>query len=225
MSDYIVDSADLTSVANAIRTKGGTSAQLAFPAGFVSAVQAIPTSGTPTLISKSITENGTYNASSDNADGYSSVTVNVAGGGSGMAISNPPFKMVSGTITLSAAAYTMKILVDPAIINVNQYQLSFCHIIMPDEYWDDYEHNSTYDNRAAGQFTWYPQYYFESSLTAYNRTQTFLSSNANGHSWKSGGTFSRDFDNNGFNIQTAGSSWKFIEGVPYRYALICCKIL
>lgn len=44
--DKLVDStqlnSDLTSVANAIRTKGGTSAQLAFPAGFVSAVNAIP---------------------------------------------------------------------------------------------------------------------------------------------------------------------------------------
>lgn len=32
---------------------------------------------TPTLTTKNITQNGTYNASSDNADGYSSVTVNV----------------------------------------------------------------------------------------------------------------------------------------------------
>lgn len=32
-----------------------------------------------TLITKNITQNGTYNASSDNADGYSSVSVNVAG--------------------------------------------------------------------------------------------------------------------------------------------------
>ena len=43
--DKLVDStqldADLTSVANAIRTKGGTSGQLAFPAGFISAVGAI----------------------------------------------------------------------------------------------------------------------------------------------------------------------------------------
>lgn len=31
----------------------------------------------PTLISKSITNNGTYNAASDNADGFSSVSVNV----------------------------------------------------------------------------------------------------------------------------------------------------
>lgn len=34
----------------------------------------------PTLISKTITENGTYSAEDDNADGYSEVTVNVQGG-------------------------------------------------------------------------------------------------------------------------------------------------
>lgn len=88
--DKLVDStqldADLTAVANAIRTKGGTSAQLAFPAGFVSAVQDIPTGTTPTLITKTITENGTYDAEDDDADGYSEVTVNVSGGGDGFLI-------------------------------------------------------------------------------------------------------------------------------------------
>lgn len=47
--DKLVDStqldSDLASVANAIRTKGGTSAQLAFPAGFVSAIGDIPSGG------------------------------------------------------------------------------------------------------------------------------------------------------------------------------------
>lgn len=47
--DKLVDSTqldtDLTSIANAIRTKGGTSASLAFPAGFVSAIEAIETGG------------------------------------------------------------------------------------------------------------------------------------------------------------------------------------
>lgn len=43
MSNYIASDTDLTAVANAIRTKGGTSAQLAFPSGFVSAVEAITT--------------------------------------------------------------------------------------------------------------------------------------------------------------------------------------
>ena len=35
---------------------------------------------TPTLISKQITENGTYTAADDNADGYDEVTVNVPSG-------------------------------------------------------------------------------------------------------------------------------------------------
>lgn len=47
------------------------------------------TSDSPTLITKSITENGTYNAESDNADGYSQVTVNVSGGGGPMMYDTP----------------------------------------------------------------------------------------------------------------------------------------
>ena len=52
--DKLVDStvldANLTAVANAIRTKGGTSAQLAFPAGFVQAIGDIETgSSEPTI--------------------------------------------------------------------------------------------------------------------------------------------------------------------------------
>lgn len=47
--DKLVDSSqldtDLTSVANAIRTKGGTSASLAFPADFISAIEAISGGG------------------------------------------------------------------------------------------------------------------------------------------------------------------------------------
>lgn len=38
---------------------------------------------TSELATKTITENGTYLASTDNVDGYSEVTVNVSGGGSG----------------------------------------------------------------------------------------------------------------------------------------------
>lgn len=47
--------------------------------GFDSVHVAVPSA---TLTTKSITANGTYNASQDGADGYSSVTVNVSGGGS-----------------------------------------------------------------------------------------------------------------------------------------------
>lgn len=45
MAEYLAKSEDLTAVADAIRDKGGTDAQLTFPGGFVSAVQAITTGG------------------------------------------------------------------------------------------------------------------------------------------------------------------------------------
>ena len=61
--DKLVDStqldSDLTSVANAIRTKGGTSASLAFPADFVSAIAAIPTGGGGDAIIRQIVALGT----------------------------------------------------------------------------------------------------------------------------------------------------------------------
>ena len=50
MAEYLTNTADLTAVANAIRAKGGTAAQLVYPSGFVSAIQAIQTGVTPQLI-------------------------------------------------------------------------------------------------------------------------------------------------------------------------------
>lgn len=45
MANYIATDTDLAAVANAIRTKGGTSAQLEFPGGFVNAINAISGGG------------------------------------------------------------------------------------------------------------------------------------------------------------------------------------
>lgn len=45
MADYKVTDTELTGIANAIRTKGGTSEQLVFPNGFTSAINDIPTGG------------------------------------------------------------------------------------------------------------------------------------------------------------------------------------
>ena len=45
MANYIATDTDLGAVADAIRTKGGTSAQLEFPQGFVDAIDAIETGG------------------------------------------------------------------------------------------------------------------------------------------------------------------------------------
>lgn len=79
-----VDDASLSSVANAIRQKGGTSGKLAFPNDFVSAISNIETgSGEPSAVlgTKNINANGTYNAASDGLDGFSTVNVNVPSSG------------------------------------------------------------------------------------------------------------------------------------------------
>ena len=56
MTDYLTTDTELTSIANAIRTKGGTSASLTYPTGFVDAIDAIPTGGSSSTLLKSIIE-------------------------------------------------------------------------------------------------------------------------------------------------------------------------
>ena len=74
MAIRIIDDAKLQSIAVAIQSRdnGGQMTVDEMPTRIAN----IPTGG-GTLISKTITENGVYNASSDNADGYDVVTVNV----------------------------------------------------------------------------------------------------------------------------------------------------
>lgn len=75
MANYTVTDSDLTSIANAIRTKGGTQASLEYPTEFISAINAIPTGSSTEIDSLSVTQNGTYTAQSGHA--YSPVTVSV----------------------------------------------------------------------------------------------------------------------------------------------------
>lgn len=90
MANYLVTDADLTSVADAIRTKGGTSASLTFPSGFITAIQNIPSGGGALYIYDmaqvfySITDDGTYgeNVTStiNQAQDGDTITLVVAGG-------------------------------------------------------------------------------------------------------------------------------------------------
>lgn len=80
------------------------------------------TSGTATgggtLITKSITANGTYDAEDDNADGYSSVTVNVSGGGdSSYTLLNS--SEVSGTTTSNTAKTLGTIAIGDSLYTAN----------------------------------------------------------------------------------------------------------
>jgi hypothetical protein len=68
----LIDAKD--AITTAITNKGGT---VASGDGFEEFYTDISTIPTATLGTKSITDNGTYNASSDGVDGYSSVSVNV----------------------------------------------------------------------------------------------------------------------------------------------------
>lgn len=65
MAEYLVNSADLTTVADAIRAKGGTAAQLVFPGGFTSAIQALAAGGGLTVSGTNL-----HDASTDTEDHY-----------------------------------------------------------------------------------------------------------------------------------------------------------
>ena len=91
-SYYKVASADVVSLADAIRARGGTSASLAWPIGFISAVSDI--SGSAVLESLSVSQNGHYTPSAG-IDGFSDVVVSVSGGGG----SNDNFKIACGVMS------------------------------------------------------------------------------------------------------------------------------
>ena len=61
MAEYLTNTTDLTKVASAIREKGGTSAPLVYPSGFISAIQAIQT-GTELQIIVTVTSGATVTA-------------------------------------------------------------------------------------------------------------------------------------------------------------------
>lgn len=94
MARVTINESTLTDIGDAIRTKTGGSA-LIDPADMATEIADIPSGAT--LTTKNITANGTYNASDDNADGYSSVIVAV------------------GDIDMSVTADQYKLLVEPYV--------------------------------------------------------------------------------------------------------------
>lgn len=64
MADYIVTSGELTTVANAIREKNGTSSSLSWPDGFVSGISS-GGGGSSDFSTATLTVNGNFNAEAD----------------------------------------------------------------------------------------------------------------------------------------------------------------
>lgn len=92
MSKVSITRSKLDDLASAISVKSGAS----LPLTLAQMQTAVENMSGATLTTKSITENGMYNASSDNADGYSSVTVNVP----------TPTPRSSSDLTVSGATVT-----------------------------------------------------------------------------------------------------------------------
>ena len=109
MAEYLINATDLIKVASAIREKGGTSAPLVYPAGFVSAIQAIQT-GVPLQITVATNAGATVTATKD------SKTV------SGTADTNGKCILTvteAGTWTVTAAIASSTITADVVVGTVN----------------------------------------------------------------------------------------------------------
>lgn len=100
MTKVLLTESHLEDIADAIRGKLGVQTTYT-PGQMAGAIESIPTGGSAVLVTKTITENGTYDASDDDADGYSEVTVNVSGSSSAY----PVFMSASSTIS-GTAQYT-----------------------------------------------------------------------------------------------------------------------
>lgn len=107
-ANYLTTNLELTSIANAIRTKGGTSSSLTYPTGFVTAINNLPTGAT--LQSKTVNPSTTSQTISPDSgyDGLSSVTVNAMPSGSATTpattiTSNPTIGINSNTGIVTAS--------------------------------------------------------------------------------------------------------------------------
>ena len=108
--------------------------------------------GGTTLTTKSITENGTYNASSDGADGYSSVTVNVPSG------SSKNVQVLQSTSRTNSSSLT-KVLGDLTVSKTGTYDI----------YWSGGRSNT------STSYTWGTRLYVDG--TGYGTENTTWSNN------------------------------------------------
>ena len=94
---------DITNAYSAVQTKGGTIPSDKNTNNLATAISSISGGGGATLITKTITGNKTYNAQDDNADGYSSVNVELFFKNNGL----PYFKnmIFSNDVTIASASF------------------------------------------------------------------------------------------------------------------------
>lgn len=121
MSNYLVTDTDMTSVADAIRTKGGTSASLAFPTGFVNAINDIQSGGGGSAKTVTITLDNP-----NSPEGFGSFTIyEETDGVKGSLIGSIPSPTGSTTVTVSASANGLRCELSGAYVFVNADSLAY----------------------------------------------------------------------------------------------------
>lgn len=223
---------DLTSVANAIRTKGGTAASLVFPSGFVSAINAISGGGsTPTLITKSIIANGTYSAEDDSADGYSEVTVNVPSGASNVVTGT--FKgtttgaAMDVNLNYSGSGYPIAVMIFPSNTDASTFQSTIQRYAVRDCMLEKYEKATapTYSATGDGDSAAITEKYKGSASNAgsysnggsINVIAKLYADEAAGNTVQ---TLVKIRSNKKLSVYIASSSYGFMANIEYSYVVL-----
>lgn len=206
--DKLVDSSqlnsDLTSVANAIRTKGGTSASLAFPSGFVSAIGDIPTGGGGNIVT------GTFTPTSAEKGTAKSITVPYSGAGYPVALLIYPTvgAYKSGTSIYTSAQYR-------AIVTTMAIK---CDISTTPDYTNNAIQNQAYVISTYKGSSSDSTIYSVTMSTHYNFMYRYPAEGTSG-------TSVARFYNSGTNLTVYiasdnGSEYGFLAGTEYTYQIV-----
>lgn len=160
MAEYLTNTADLTAVADAIRAKGGTSAQLVYPAGFVSAIQTIQTGVTPQLVvtvsaGATVTATNGFKTISGTADSTGVCTLTVPEAGT-WSVSATLGGQTSDTKTVSITdSYAVSLSFVSSTLNDNEWDVikSISDAGQGANYWSIGDRKAVTLNGTVGELT------------------------------------------------------------------------
>ena len=125
MAEYLTNTNDLTLVANAIRTKGGTTELLTYPDGFVTAIQSIQT-GTKLQIIASVTSGAIVTATK----GSLSVSGTSINGTCTLVVPEAGIWRVTATLN-GETSNTMNVSVKDRYALTLNFPVSYTHLTLP----------------------------------------------------------------------------------------------